>query len=50
MSQETVTMVNEAWTEYTIQISNATTGAKIKFEGAQASKARFFLDDIKIVK
>lgn len=50
LSQETVTMVNEAWTEYTIQISNATTGAKIKFEGMQASKARFFLDDIKIVK
>ena len=50
LSQETVTMVNEAWTEYTIQISNATTGAKIKFEGKQDSKARFFLDDIKIVK
>ena len=50
LSQETVTMVNEAWTEYTIQISNATTGAKIKFEGEQASKSRFFLDDIKIVK
>ena len=50
LSQETVTMVNEAWTEYTIQISNATTGAKIKFEGMQASKGRFFIDDIKIVK
>lgn len=50
LSQTSVTMADSNWTEYEITITNATEGAKIKFEGYQASKARFFLDDVKITQ
>ena len=50
LSQTSVTMEDSDWTEYEITITNATVGAKIKFEGYQASKARFFLDDVKITQ
>ena len=43
-------MADGAWTEYTINITNATTSTQIKFEGYQASKARFFLDEVKITQ
>ena len=50
LSATSVTMKSGDWTEYEITITNATEGAKIKFEGKQASKARFFLDDIVITQ
>ena len=50
LSATTVTMADGAWTEYTINITNATTSTQIKFEGYQASKARFFLDEVKITQ
>lgn len=40
-----VTMVNEAFTEYTVNITNATAPIKITFESPKA-KTRFFLDDV----
>ncbi len=50
LSKSSITLSNGSWSEYEISITNATTGAKIKFEGVQSSKARFFLDDIRIVQ
>lgn len=50
LSVTSVTMKNATWTEYEVTITNATSGAKVTFEGKQASKARFFLDDIEIIQ
>lgn len=50
LSATEVTMVNEAFTEYTITITGATTNPKIKFEGETSSKSRFFLDDVVITQ
>lgn len=50
LSATEVTMVNEAFTEYTITITGATTNPKIKFEGETNSKSRFFLDDVVITQ
>lgn len=50
LSQATVTLKNAEWTEYEVTITNAEEGAKIKFEGNNTSKARFFLDDIVITQ
>lgn len=50
LGQATVTLKNGDWTEYEVTITGATTGAKIKFEGKQASKARFFLDDVQVIQ
>ena len=50
LSKSSVTMVNEQWTEYTIQITGGTATTKITFKGKQASKARFFLDEVKITQ
>ena len=50
LGQATVTLKNGDWTEYEVTITGATTGAKIKFEGEQASKARFFLDDVQVIQ
>lgn len=38
-----------AWTEITLQIKNGTASTQISFESKQAIKARFFLDDVKVV-
>lgn len=46
LDQSEVTMVNNAFTEYTVQITNATDPIKITFESAAKSKNRFFLDDV----
>lgn len=43
-------MTNEAWTDYSITITGATTSTQIKFEGYQATKGRFFLDEVKITQ
>ena len=50
LSVTSVTLKNATWTEYEVTITNATSGAKVTFEGKQASKARFFLDDIEIIQ
>lgn len=50
LSAPTVTMVNEDWSDYKIAITGATKKSQIKFEGFQASKARFFLDEVKITQ
>ena len=50
LSHSTVTMLKTAWTEYTVTITGATASTKIKFEGQQASKGRFFLDEVRVVK
>ena len=43
-----VTMTKGAWTTYTvdIEVTNTSNPIKIKFEGKQDSKARFFLDEV----
>jgi len=50
LDQESVTLANEAWTTYTVRIANATAETKLKFEAAQASGNRFFLDEIAVTK
>ena len=50
LGQTSVTMKSGDWTEYEVAITGATAGAQITFEGKQASKARFFLDDVQIVQ
>lgn len=50
LSRNSVTLSNGSWSDYEIAITNATNGARIKFEGSQANKARFFLDDIMVVQ
>ena len=50
LGQASVTMKSGDWTEYEVSITGATSGATITFEGKQASKARFFLDDVQIIQ
>lgn len=50
LSATEVTMVNEAFTEYTITITGVTTNPTIKFEGYTAKNSRFFLDDVVITQ
>ena len=46
LSQKTVTLADGAFTEYSISITGVTSNPKITFSGKQASKSRFFLDDV----
>ncbi len=46
LSQATVTLADGAFTEYSISITGVTSNPKITFSGKQASKSRFFLDDV----
>ena len=48
LSQATVTLKNGAFTEYSISITGVTSNPKITFSGKQASKSRFFLDDVTV--
>ncbi len=50
LSNSTVTIKSAQWTEFTVSISGATASTRVKFEGYQASKGRFFLDEVKVVK
>ena len=50
LSTTSVTLVKGAWTEYEVTITNATAGAKITIAAKNASKNRFFLDDVKITQ
>ena len=46
LSKTKVTLTNAAFSEYSINITGATAQSKITFQGLQANKARFFLDDV----
>lgn len=46
LSEESVTLADASFSTYTINITGATEESKITFKGKQASKARFFLDDV----
>ena len=46
LSEESVTLADASFSTYTINITGATEESKITFQGKQASKARFFLDDV----
>ncbi|MDY2942901.1 MAG: bacterial Ig-like domain-containing protein [Paludibacteraceae bacterium] len=46
LSVESVTLTDAAFSTYTIDITDATEESKITFKAAQASSARFFLDDV----
>ena len=50
LSVSSVEMESGAWTDYVVTITEATESPKITFKGAQASKSRFFLDEVKITK
>lgn len=49
LSKSTVTLTKSAWETYNVDITNATEGFKIKFEGNAASNSRFFLDEVSIL-
>ena len=46
LSEKSVTLTNAAFSDYTIAITGATAQSTITFQGLQAEKARFFLDDV----
>ena len=48
LSVSSVTLVNNAFTDYTISISDATPESTITFSAAKASKNRFFLDEVEV--
>ena len=50
LSVASVTLKKGQWTEYEVTITGATAGAKITFESKNASKNRFFLDEIQIIQ
>lgn len=48
-STQTISLEIAAWTDYSMIISGATDNTKITFTAQEASKNRFFLDEVKIV-
>lgn len=46
LSQSSVTLEGEAWTKYTLDLTEVSGKIKIKFEANVASKNRFFLDEV----
>ncbi len=50
LSQATVTLADGAFTKYSISITGVTSYPKITFSGKQASKSRFFLDDVVVTQ
>lgn len=50
LSSTTVNISKTKWTDVTIDITGATASSQIKFEGAQKSNGRFFLDEVKVVE
>lgn len=48
LSETSVTLADSKFTEYTINITNAKAGFKVKFTAKQKSKSRFFLDEVTI--
>lgn len=50
LSQATVTLADGAFTVYSISITKVTENPTITFAGKQASKSRFFLDDVVVTQ
>lgn len=50
LSASTVTLVNEAFSEYTIKITGVTDPPTITFKGQTNSDSRFFLDDVVVTQ
>ena len=48
LSASSVTIANNAFTDYTISISDATPESTITFSATKASKNRFFLDEVEV--
>lgn len=48
ISQASITNKKGEWTEYTVTLTGLTAESKVKFEAANASNNRFFLDEIYI--
>lgn len=48
LASSSVTLQNAAWDDYEIAITNATGSVTITFQGKQANKARFFLDEVEV--
>lgn len=48
LSVSSVILLDSEFSTYTVEISNGTANSKIEFKGKQPSKARFFLDDVKV--
>lgn len=48
LSTTTFDLTDSEWDSYTTTITGATAGTKVRFSAAQASKNRFFLDDVKV--
>ncbi len=49
LSVTSVTMLNSAFSSYTVDITGATAATRIAFRGNAASSSRFFLDDVNVV-
>ena len=50
LSMASVTLKSAEWSSYTVVITGATAETKVKFEANIATKNRFFLDEVRIVK
>ena len=48
LSSSSVTMVNSAFSSYSVNITGATVSTRITFKGNSASNSRFLLDDVNI--
>ena len=48
-TSQTITLTDASFSDYSMYISGATSSTKITFSAQQASKNRFFLDEVKIV-
>lgn len=48
LSASSVTMKNAAFDNYKLTITNASSGAKVTFEGNSSSDSQFFLDEVRI--
>ncbi len=50
LSKSSVTLADSKFTDYSIDITNATGSVTITFTGLKTSKSRFFLDEVKVTK
>lgn len=48
LSQTEFKLENAVFSDYTVNITGASNGAKITFAGSKANKQRFFLDEVKV--
>ena len=50
LSNSSVQLENNAWSTYTVTITDATPATRITFKGANTKNSRFFLDDVKVYR